>query len=163
MTETIHIPLWLVVICGALATWAFLDHLMLPSVRWFLRRRANILMKKINECLDLELPPFKLTKRRILIDRLICDTRIIEAAKAYSREHDVPNEVAMEKVQRFAREIVPSFNAYFYFRIGNWLNKSLARSLYRVRIGFTDENGLAKMDPHSSIVFIMNHRSNTLQ
>ncbi len=160
MTETINIPLWLVVICGALATWAFLDHLMLPSVRWFLRRRANILMKKINECLDLELPPFKLTKRRILIDRLIYDTRIIEAAKAYSREHDVPNEVAMEKVQRFSREIVPSFNAYFYFRLANWLNKSLARLLYRVRIGFTDENGLAKMNPQSSVVFIMNHRSN---
>ena len=160
MTETLNMPLWLVVICGALALWAFLDHLMLPSVRWFLRRRVNILIKKINERLDLELPPFKLTKRRILIDRLIYDSRIIEAAKAYSRENGVPNEVAMEKVQRFAREIVPSFNAYFYFRLGSWLNKSLARVLYRVRVGFTDESRLEKMNPQSSVVFLMNHRSN---
>jgi glycerol-3-phosphate O-acyltransferase len=68
----------------------------------------------------------------------------------------------MEKVKRYANEIVPSFNAYVYFRLGNWLSRSLLRVLYRVRVGSIDEEGLAKVDPQSSVVFVMNHRSKAL-
>jgi glycerol-3-phosphate O-acyltransferase len=32
--------------------------------------------------------------------------------------------------------------------------------LYRVRVGFVDEEGFTKVDPDSSVVLIMNHRSN---
>ena len=35
--------------------------------------------------------------------------------------------------------IVPAFNAYFYFRLGYWIAKRLARALYRVRLGYADE------------------------
>jgi glycerol-3-phosphate O-acyltransferase len=63
-------------------------------------------------------------------------------------------------VKRYANEIVPSFNAYIYFRLGNWLSRSLLRVLYRVRVGSIDEEGFAKVDPQSSVVFVMNHRSN---
>ena len=64
------------------------------------------------------------------------------------------------RIDRYAREIVPSFNAYLYFRIGYWLAKSVARLLYRVRLGYADEAGLAQVDPKSTVVFVMNHRSN---
>jgi len=160
MTETVSFPLWLVLIGGALALWAFLDHLLLPSVRWYFRRRVNIVINQINKRLDVRLPAFELTKRRVIIDRLIYDAEVIEAAKAYCQEQGVPNEVAMEKVKRYANEIVPSFNAYVYFRMGNWVSRSLLRVLYRVRVGFIDEEGLAKVDRQSSVVFVMNHRSN---
>ncbi|MFC2161427.1 1-acyl-sn-glycerol-3-phosphate acyltransferase [Acidobacteriota bacterium] len=66
----------------------------------------------------------------------------------------------MERVRDYAREIVPSFNAYLYFKVGNLLSKIIVRLLYRIRVGFSDEEQLAKIGPHSSIVFIMNHRSN---
>ena len=66
----------------------------------------------------------------------------------------------MERVGRYAREIVPAFNAYLYFRIGYWLAKTFARMLYRVRLGYTDSDGLAAIDPKSTVVFVMNHRSN---
>ena len=160
MTEAVSLPLWLVIIGGAFVAWALLDHLLLPSVRWFFRRRVNIIINQINEKLDLQLPAFKLTKRRILIDRLMCDAQVLEAAMEYCQENELPNEVAMEKVERYANEIVPSFNAYIYFRLGNWLSRFLSRLLYRVRVGFIDEDGLAKVNPQSSVVFIMNHRSN---
>jgi len=55
---------------------------------------------------------------------------------------------------------VPSFNAYLYFRVGYWLAKSFARFLYRVRIGYADEAGLAAVPARSTVVFVMNHRSN---
>jgi glycerol-3-phosphate O-acyltransferase len=63
-------------------------------------------------------------------------------------------------VRRYAREIVPAFNAYFYFRVGYWLSKRVAKALYRVRLGFSDEAGLAAVAPGSTVVFLMNHRSN---
>lgn len=160
MTEAISLPLWLVIIGAALVAWALLDHLLLPSVRWFFRRRVNIVINEINKRLDIQLPAFKLMRRRILIDRLMYDMQVLEAANKYCRENEVPKEIAMEKVERYAKEIVPSFNAYAYFRLGSWLSKSLLRLLYRVRIGYADEEGLGKVDPQSSVVFIMNHRSN---
>src|SRR6202008_3171960 len=59
-----------------------------------------------------------------------------------------------------AREIVPAFNAYVYFRVGYWIGKTVSRALYRVRIGFTDDAGLDAIPENATVVFVMNHRSN---
>ena len=72
----------------------------------------------------------------------------------------MPREVALAQAQRYAREIVPAFNAYMYFRVGYWIGKKLSQSLYRVRIGYTDDAGLAAIPEHATVVFVMNHRSN---
>lgn len=160
VTNTIILPLWLVLIGGAFTLWVLLDRLLLPSVRWFFRRRVNIVINELNERLDLRLPAFKITKRRVLIDRLMYDPCVMTAAEEYCRDEGVPNEVAMEKVERYASEIVPAFNAYLYFRLGSWLSKSLAQLLYRVRLGYADEESLGRVDPNASVVFVMNHRSN---
>ena len=79
----------------------------------------------------------------MLIDRLVYDPKVVEAVNAEARESGVPREVVTSRVERYAREIVPAFNAYFYFRIGYWLSQQVARLLYRVRLGFSDEAGLA--------------------
>jgi len=160
MTESVSLPLWLVILCAVFVVWTLLDRLLIPSVRWFIRRRVNVVINEINEKLDLKLPAFTLTRRKVLVDRLTFDPKVLEAVDEYCKEEDVPKEVAMEKVERYAREIIPSFNAYFYFRIGSGLSRFLARLLYRVRIGFADEKGLESVNPNSSVVFIMNHRSN---
>ena len=52
------------------------------------------------------------------------------------------------------------FNAYLYFRIGYGLARRLVRALYRVRLGYSDEEGLAALDPDATVVFLINHRSN---
>ena len=69
-------------------------------------------------------------------------------------------EVAQGKVMTYAREIVPSFNAYLYFRIGYWIAKKIARMLYRVRVGLVQDEQYAGIDTGSTVVFVMNHRSN---
>ena len=76
------------------------------------------------------------------------------------RENGVPREVAMEKVKRYASEIVPSFSAYAYFRIGTRIAGSVSQMLYRVRIGYRNDEALAAVDPASSVIFVINHRSN---
>ena len=55
---------------------------------------------------------------------------------------------------------MPAFNAYVYFRVGYWLAKTFAQMAYRVRLGYTDEAALAAIEPSSTVVFVMNHRSN---
>ena len=46
------------------------------------------------------------------------------------------------------------------FRIAYWLGRSISRVLYRVRIGYIDEAGLARIDPDATVVLVINHRSN---
>jgi glycerol-3-phosphate O-acyltransferase len=44
--------------------------------------------------------------------------------------------------------------------LGYWLSKNFARLVYRVRLGYTDSEAIAKINPKSTVVFVMNHRSN---
>jgi glycerol-3-phosphate O-acyltransferase len=160
MAKMIVLPLWLVLAAGAVIAWALFDRVLLPGFRGLILRREEIFVSKINKRLNLQLPAFKLTRRRVLIDRLLSDPAVLKALDEFCQENKVPPEAARKKVESYAREIVPSFHAHLYFRLGNFLGKSLARVLYRVRIGYSDEENLARVSPRSSIVFLMNHRSN---
>ena len=160
MSKTVTLPLWLLVLLALLALVGALERLLIPSARWLIRRRVNRMLEEINTRLKISIPSFKLTRREVLIDRLLYDPQVQEAAAQHSRDSSEPIEVVMGTVRRYAREIVPAFNAYAYFRIGYGLARNLARSLYRVRLGHSDEEGLSRIGPKSTVVFLMNHRSN---
>jgi len=160
MFETLAVPVWLIVVTGVLAVWALVDRLLLPSVRWALRRRANRAIDKLNSRLQLKIQPFKLTRRQVLIDRLIHDPDVAEAVDGYAAEEGVPRAVAMEKATRYAREIVPSFSAYAYFKFGAGLARRVSTALYRVRLGYLNDEALRSIPTQSSVVFVINHRSN---
>jgi len=160
MFETIPIPIWAIALVGVMAAWAALDRLLIPSVRWYLRRRVNRVINDLNKRLQLRIEPFRLTRRAVLIDRLTYDPEIIKAAEAEAEAMGKPREAVVREVARYAREIVPSFNAYAYFRIGYWFARQVARSLYRVRLGYADPEGLSSVPENASVVFVMNHRSN---
>ncbi len=160
MTHHVAVPFWLLLVVAALALWAFIEHFLTPSLRWFFRRQVNEVIQEINTRLKIEIPPFKLTRREVLIDRLFHDPTVQQATQNWRKESGASEEEAKGKVDRYAREIVPSFNAYLYFRLGYRCAKSLAKFLYRVRLGYSDSQGLASVSPKSSVVFVMNHRSN---
>ena len=160
MDGSVTISFWFFLLLVIVAAVAILDRVLIPSSRWFLRRRINRVLDEIGTRLDIEIRPFQLTKRQVLIDRLVYDPQVIEAIKGYAVEHAMPQEVAQGKVVTYAREIVPSFNAYLYFRIGYWIAKKVARLLYRVRVGLFDGRAYTRIDPDSTVVFVMNHRSN---
>lgn len=153
-------PTWLLAVLVLLAALGALDRLLLPGARWFVRRRVNVVLEEIGKRLHLEIRPFTLTKRQVLVDRLVYDPKVLESAEKLAGEKGVPREVVMADVRKYAGEIVPAFNAYVYFRVGYWLARRAARALYRVRAGFTDEEGLSRVDPKATVVFVMNHRSN---
>ncbi len=160
MTQTVALPLWVIAGLGVLAAWAVLERLLIPSVRWYLRRRVNRVIDDLNARLEVRLPALSMTKRQVLIDRLLFDPEVVAAIEARGAERGEPREVVLAEVERYAREIVPSFNAYAYFRIGYRLARRLAQLFYRVRLGYADDAALAAIPGDASVVFVMNHRSN---
>jgi glycerol-3-phosphate O-acyltransferase len=160
MGEAVVLPFWVFVILSGLAGWAALVLLLVPGMRWFFRRRIKLVLHQIGGRLRIELPSFKLTRRQVLIDRLFHDHKVQAAAAAHAVVSNETLGDVWKRIDRYAREIVPSFNAYIYYRVGYALARAVARALYRVRIGFVDEAALARIDPRSTIVFVINHRSN---
>jgi glycerol-3-phosphate O-acyltransferase len=160
MRGTVSLPAWLAVVLVLLAAWAALEWLLLPGARWFVRRRVNRALEELNTRLRIRIPPFKLAKREVLIERLVWDPQVQAAAEEAARRQDTPRAVVMREVERYAREIVPAFNAYAYFRVGYGIARNLARSLFRVRLGHSDETGLSAIPAGATVVFLINHRSN---
>jgi glycerol-3-phosphate O-acyltransferase len=160
MTSTLAVPVWLAVLVGLLAAFAVLSRLLLPSVRWIWGKRINRLTERVNRRLALKIAPIARTKREVLIDRLTYDAKVLQEVSAYCEREGVPHAIAMKKVEKYAREIVPAFNAYTYFRLGIKLAKRVASLLYRVRLGHANYKSLRAMGQNASVVFVMNHRSN---
>ena len=48
MSSQITISTWLFLILLAVAIWAMLDRVLIPSTRWFLRRRINRVIDEIS-------------------------------------------------------------------------------------------------------------------
>jgi glycerol-3-phosphate O-acyltransferase len=160
MSATIPIPLWLLLLAGAFALFGLFDRILTPSLRWVLQRRANRAIEELNARLKLKIHPFKMTERRVLIDRITHDPDVMKAAEAQAKADKMPLSVASDLVLRYATEIVPAFSAYTYFKVGAKLARWLSTALYRVRLGYLNVDALEKIDPEAAVIFVMNHRSN---
>ena len=160
MTGTIELPLWLAVLVAVFAALALFTHLFMPGVRWYVRRRVEQVIDDVNSKLNVDLPAFMLTRRSALIDRLVYDPMVMESIGEAAARQGLHREEVARQAEAFAREIVPGFNAYFYFRLGYWMARNFLRFFYRVRIGYADEAALAHIESDCSVVLVMNHRSN---
>ncbi len=158
MTE-VTLPLWLVVLAVLLAVIAALDRLLVPSLRWLLRRRMERLVAQLNLRLDRPIEPFRLMARQDRIARLLYDPQVMAAMSQYATENGIPEAVAFEEVKGYAREIVPGFSALLYFGVATRAARRFSRLLYRVRVGRVDA-ALARIDRDATVIFVMNHRSN---
>ncbi len=160
MTAAVSLPFWVLLVIVALAAWAAWDHVVAPGVRWLISNRANDVINDVSRRLRIGIRPFQRTRRQVLIHRLLGDPKVLQAVERYSSANGAAPATAMRMVERYAREIVPAFNAYLYFRVGYWIGRKVAQLLYRVRLGYVDSEGLARIDPDATVVFVMNHRSN---
>lgn len=160
MTGTIELHLWLFLLILAFAAVTFASHFLFPSVRWFLRRRMERVVARINERLERPIHPFKLARRTDMIQRLVYDSQVNDAILAYARKECVREDVAFEKARDYAREIVPSFSATAYFGFATRAARWLSRAMYDVRLEHHDHGALKQIDPEATLVYVMNHRSN---
>ncbi|MFK7836663.1 MAG: 1-acyl-sn-glycerol-3-phosphate acyltransferase [Sulfitobacter sp.] len=160
MTQTVSLPLWLFVLILLFAAVTALSHFLLPSVRWFFRRRLERAVKQLNTRLKRPIEPFKLARRYDMIQRLIYDPEITKEIVNYARQNKVPENVAFEKAREYAREIVPSFSAFAYFSFGIRLARLLAKSVYRIETSDKNQAVIDGIEKDATVVFVMNHRSN---
>jgi len=156
----IAVPFWMLALLVALAAWALVSKIALPLWHGFARRRAERVLEELGGTEKLRIEPFRLTRRHVLVDRLVNDREVEEAIDAAAAAEKLPKEAVQARVRGFAREIVPAFNAYFYFRVGYALARFVVRRLYRVRLAYADGEALLSIPPKSTVVFVMNHRSN---
>ncbi len=156
----VTVPMWQIAIFAILATWFVLEKLLIPSIRWMIRRKVNRVLSEVRNDLRIGIRPFQLTKRKVLIDRLVFDSKVSEAIDDAVESSGISREVAQEHVRQYASEIVPAFNAYVYYRLVYRFCRFVPRQLYRIRVGVADESELRAIDRNATVVFVMNHRSN---
>jgi len=160
MTRMVELPLWVLILILGFAIVAALDKVLAPSVRWYLRRRMERMVARLNRRLGRPIEPFKLARRYDMIQRLIYDPKVAEAVAEAAQEDGIPENVAFEQARKYAREIVPSFSAAAYFGFATRAASWLSRSLFRVRLGHFKAAEIAAIDPEATVIFVMNHRSN---
>jgi glycerol-3-phosphate O-acyltransferase len=160
LTQDISLPLWVFVALVGVALLAALQWLLLPGLRWVVRRQVRGVIDEIGVRLKIEIPQFKLTRRQALIDRLLTDPRVLEAADRFAAQQPLGGLRARQRVHLYAREIVPAFNAYAYFRLGYWLAKTCRGRCTGCGWATPMRARWRAMDPKTTVVFVMNHRSN---
>ena len=160
MNHPVIVPLWLLILILLFAGVTLASHFLFPSVRWFFRKRMERAVGRLNKRLKRPIEPFKLARRYDMIQRLIYDPQVTAAIVEHATSNKVPENVAFEMAQRFAREIVPAFSATAYFTFGIRVTKWVSRSLYRVKLGNFNRDMLDQLSPDATVIFIMNHRSN---
>jgi len=160
MTSTVTLPIWLFLLILLFAAVTFASHFLFPSVRWYLRRRLENAVAKLNDKLDRPIQPFKLARRMDTVRRLIYDPEVAKAIAEHAREKGTREDVAFQTAERYAREIVPGFSAFTYFSFAIRAARFLSQSLYRVRLVQPNDDALAAIPEDATVIFVMNHRSN---
>ncbi|QFU07867.1 Glycerol-3-phosphate acyltransferase [Rhodobacteraceae bacterium THAF1] len=157
MFDTVTLPVWLFALIILFAAVTALSHVFIPPVRWFLRRRLERAVTRLNERLTVPIHPLKLLRRQDMILRLSYDPVVLEAVAQHAREEGIREDVAHSTAKRYAREIVPSFSATAYFGFATRVARWLSTRLYDVHV--TRAEG-GETRPDETVVFVMNHRSN---
>ncbi|MEJ6393711.1 1-acyl-sn-glycerol-3-phosphate acyltransferase [Gymnodinialimonas sp. 2305UL16-5] len=160
MFRVVELPLWLFLLILLFAAVTFASHFLFPSVRWFLRRRLERAVERLNERLKTPIQPFKLASRMDTVRRLIYDPQVAHAIADHARDNNIREDVAAQKAERYAREIVPGFSAFTYFGFAIRAARVLSQSLYRVRLTNPNEAALEAIPSEATVIFVMNHRSN---
>jgi glycerol-3-phosphate O-acyltransferase len=160
MNAPVTLPLWFFVLVLLFAGVTFASHFLFPSVRWFLRRRLERAVARLNQNLKRPIQPFKLARRPDTVRRLLFDPQVAQAIHEHALENNIREDVAAEKAERYAREIVPGFSAFTYFSFGTRAARWLSQSLYRVRLTNPNVDALEAVPDDSTVIFVMNHRSN---
>lgn len=89
MTSSVILPAWIAALLVVGCAYAVLVSLLLPGVRWALRRRLNRAIDRINTRLRIRIRPFQRTKRQVLIDRLSYDPQVLAAAEQHAQASGV--------------------------------------------------------------------------
>ncbi len=160
MPSTIEVPLWLAIVTSLLAALAAVRLFAMPVLNWYRARRQQHAVDRVNARLRLGVPAFLITKRSVIVDRLVYDTKVQALAEKTAEKTGEPLPRIISRIEHYAEEIVPAFSVLFYFRLGYRLARWLLRLHYSVRTVFVDDLAFEAIDSSCTVVMVLNHRSN---
>ena len=91
---------------------------------------------------------------------LIDDPQVKDAVRAHVASTSESEAQAWARVHAYAREIVPSFSLVAYYRLGYLVARALIPLFYRLTVGYEAREALSAIPRSSTVVYLMNHRSN---
>ena len=160
MFSTISLPVWLFMVLSFSTLLVFIRVVIFPLWASFWSARTRNVVEAVNPMLQLHMSSFTLSQRRVLADRLACDSLVEAGVEKIAIERGVSIEKTRREAWRMAWDIVPAFNPYFYFRTGYRMARRCLRSLYTLRVAFEDKSTMADVSDDAAVIFIINHRSN---
>ncbi len=160
MSEIVELKLWQLLTLLFLSSYVLIHLIILPIIQKFIYRRFQATERVLEEELDFGLPSYALANRKLWIDRILNDVEVRKVIKLAIDDEGISAEEVLSKAKEHANEIVPSFNALVYFKLGYWLSKIFLRLLYWVKVGYNSEQEYDKISKDNCVVMVSNHRSN---
>ncbi len=159
MEETVTLTSWQFILLLLLATYALWQLLLLPLLQRLIYQRSQTTERILDEELKFGLPSYAMANRQLWIDRIISDPQVNESVSQAAR-HSGSREAALSEARRLAAEVVPTFNAILYFRVGYWVARKCLRLFYWIQVGFSANQAYQHIPKDSCVVMVSNHRSN---
>jgi glycerol-3-phosphate O-acyltransferase len=95
MPESVTLPAWVFVILLIFAALAAAEKLLVPTLRWLVTLPANRMLDELSGRVRIGIRPFQRTQRQALIQRLLADPKVQQAAAQFATEKKIPLEKAM--------------------------------------------------------------------
>jgi len=159
MQSNVTLENWQFYLLLLLAAYALWHLLFLPLLQRLIYRRSQSTERLLDEELEFGLPSYAMANRQLWVDRIISDPQV-QLAIEQAAEKSGSKDKAVVEAKRFAAQIVPSFNALLYFRIGSWIARKWLRLFYWIQVGFSEQKEYANIPRDSTVVMVSNHRSN---
>jgi len=164
MFDPVTLPGWLFILLLCMSALFLVGQFLRPLLRRIYHNRMLQTALRLDDKLQYGLAGSALFKRETWIDRLLEDDEIKAAIAESAERRNLDLLSVREEAKCVLDEIVPSFNALLYFRIGYWVARSVLRFLYWVQVGYSENVGDApaygSLNRHSCVVIVSNHRSN---
>jgi len=159
MEETVTLANWQFFLLLLLAAYAIWHLLFLPLLQRLIYHRTQTTEKILDEELRFGLPSYAMANRQLWVDRIINDPQVKDTI-GKAAEKSGSKETALAEAKKFATEIVPTFNAVLYFRIGYWVARKWLRLFYWIQVGFSAHDEYKDIPKDACVVMVSNHRSN---
>ena len=157
MFQSVSVPL---PVLALLAAGCLYGLILRPLWRRRSERRNTHAFHEAQGRLAIQPSAFQLLKPTSAADLLMVDPLVQDAILREVEDTGQDQCDVLVTAREYAREIVPSLSAGFYFRLIQGPLKRLALRLFRVRVRYLDEAAIVRAAKTSTPVFVLNHRSN---
>lgn len=145
-----------------MSRWLFLALVAAGGVliALLVRRRLHRAARRTVHRFGARLDRYKLTKKRVIIDALMADPAIADAARAHAEAEGGSEAKAREKVRAYLDEIIPFFNILAYYQVGYHASRVLLNLFYKVTVQYERPDPFRGLPRDAVVIYLMNHRSN---